>query len=65
MTSDIDIYRTAAVILKEHGDDAEMYAMLRADELLDAGDVEGQITFLKIVAAIREIENIEPTSSLH
>ncbi len=36
MTSDIDIHRTANVLIKQHGDDAPIHAATRADELLAA-----------------------------
>ncbi len=43
MTPDLDIYRTANTLLKQHGDlGAEMHAAMRADELLEAGDMDGR-----------------------
>ncbi len=41
MTSDLDIYRSAAVLIKQHGRDAPIHAAMRTDELLEAGDLEG------------------------
>ena len=35
MTSEIDIYRSAQVLVKRHGEDAPIHAAMRADELLD------------------------------
>lgn len=40
---------------KRHGVDAETAAAQRADELLAAGDVEGQLVWRRIVAAITEL----------
>ena len=37
----IDIYRSAQVLVKQHGEDAPILAAMRADELLEMGDVEG------------------------
>ena len=36
MTSDLDIYRAAHLLIKRHGDDAAIEAAMRADELLAA-----------------------------
>ncbi len=40
MTQDIDIWRSAAVVVKHHGDEAPIHAAMRADDLLDAGNIE-------------------------
>ena len=50
MTSDIDIYRTANLIIKQRGAlEAELEAAQRADELLEAGDMEGRGVWLSVV----------------
>ena len=41
MTSNLDIYRAAQALVKQHGQDAPIQAAMRADELLEMGDVEG------------------------
>ena len=41
MTSDLDIYRSARALVKHHGQDALIEAAMRADELLEAGDLDG------------------------
>ena len=42
-TSDLDIYRTASIIVKEcDPEQVPLMAAKRADALLDAGDVDGQ-----------------------
>ena len=38
MTSDLDIYRTATVLIREHGDEADLVAAQRADSFLEAGE---------------------------
>jgi hypothetical protein len=55
MTSNIDIYQTANELIKQHGDDAPIHAAMRADELLDAGDMDGQAVLRQILAAIEEL----------
>ena len=59
MTSDLDIYRSAWLIIKRHGDDAIVFAAMRADELLERGDLEGQRAWLRIVDAIGELQSKE------
>jgi len=42
MTSDLDIYRTASVLVKHYGEDAALEAAMRADAMLDKGAIDGQ-----------------------
>jgi hypothetical protein len=60
MTTNIDIYQTANELIKQHGDDAPIHAAMRADELLDAGDIDGQAVWKQILAAIEELQSKEP-----
>ena len=55
MTSPIDIYQTANELIKQHGDDAPIHAAMRADELLEAGDMDGKAVWLQITKAIDEL----------
>ena len=41
MTSDIDRFRSANVLVKQHGEDAPIHAAMRADAMLEAGDLDG------------------------
>ncbi len=41
MTSDLDIYRTASVLIREHGEDADLEAAMRADVMLEKGCLDG------------------------
>ena len=54
MTSNLDIYRTANELIKQHGEDAPIHAAMRADELLEAGDMEGKAVWLRVLAAVDE-----------
>ena len=56
MTADIDIYRTANLLNRRHGSEAQIEAALRVDALLDAGDVEGSATWRKVLKAIQELQ---------
>ncbi len=55
MTSDLDIYRSANELIKQHGDAADIEAAMRADTCLAAGDMEGEAVWLRIVKAIEEL----------
>jgi len=55
VTSDLDIYRTANELIKQHGEDASIHAAMRADELLEAGDMDGKAVWLRILAAVDEL----------
>ena len=59
MTSDLDVYRSAWLMVQQHGDNAEIQAAMRADTLLDQGDMEGRRVWLRIVEAIREVQSRE------
>ena len=60
MTSDLDIYRTASVLIREHGDEANLVAAQRADEFLDKGDMDGSAVWRRVLKAIKEIWREEP-----
>ena len=55
MTSDRDIYRTANLLVKQHGEDAPIQAAMRADAMLEKGDMEGCAVWKRIVKAIEEL----------
>ncbi len=55
MTSDIDIYRSAHLLIERYGDDAPNEAAMRADGCLAAGNKEGEAVWLRIVKAIEEL----------
>ena len=41
LTSDLDIYRTASVLIREHGDRADLVAARMVQEYLDKGEIDG------------------------
>ena len=53
--SDLDIYRAANLLIKEHGADAEIVAAQRADQMLDQGDIDGLHAWKRIRRAIVEL----------
>jgi hypothetical protein len=63
MTSDLDIYRTAAVLVREYGpEQAPLMAAKRADALLEQGDVDGQRVWKAVLRAVEELIRTERRS---
>ena len=59
MTSDLDVYRSANELIKQYGDAADIDAAMRTDELMEAGDMEGEAVWLGIVKAVEELQSQE------
>ncbi len=59
MISERDIWATANILIKRYGDDAELRAVERADEMLDRGDLNGQHIWLRILEAVRQLAETE------
>ncbi len=59
MISDLDIYRSAAVLIREHGKGAAVEAASRADAMLEKGDFDGQKVWKRILAAVQELQRME------
>ncbi len=62
MTSDLDIYRSANVLVKRHGQDAPIEAAMRADAMLEAGDLDGLAVWRRILRAVEELQGSVPKS---
>ncbi len=64
MTSDLGIYRSANLLIKRHGPDAPIEAAMRADAMLEAGDLAGYAVWKRIVKAVGELQSKErPTGA--
>ncbi len=61
MIADLDIYRSANVLVKQHGQDASIEAAMRADAMLDKGDLDGYVVWKRIVKATEELLSKERT----
>ena len=59
MIPDLDIYRSASVLIPEHGAGAALEAAQRADAMLERGDMDGCAVWKRILAAVKEIERTE------
>ena len=60
MTSKIDVYRSAKLLIDQHGEVAAIQAAMEADAMLDKGDLDGVAVWRQIVAAINELQRSEP-----
>ena len=59
MTSEIDVYRSAKLLIDKHGEWAAIQAALEADAMLDKGDLDGAAVWRRVVAAINELQRTE------
>ncbi len=62
MIPDLDIYRSAQVLVKHHGPDAPIHAAMRADAMLDKGDLGGYAVWKRILRAVEGLQKTEPES---
>ncbi len=63
MMPEIDIYRTASVLIREHGEDAAIEAAQSADAMLEKGCLDGLRVWKRVLAAVKEIQRREPQTS--
>jgi hypothetical protein len=56
MVSDLDIWRAANLLIGKHGADAELEAAKRADLMLDRGDDDGRLLWMRIRRAIEDLQ---------
>ncbi len=62
MTPDIDIFRSANLLVKHHGEDAPIEAAIRADAMLEKGDLDGLAVWKRVLRAVEELQRTEPAS---
>jgi hypothetical protein len=58
MIPDRDIWRAANLLIREHAAEAEIVAARRADEMLERGDRDGQLAWVRIRRAIVELYQV-------
>ena len=61
MISDLDIFRTASLLVKQHGTEATIHAAIHADAMLDKGDLDGQRVWLRILRAVKDLLHARPS----
>ena len=60
MTSDLDVYRSAHALIQQHGEAAAIEAAMKADAMLDEGDLDGAAVWRRIVVAVNEMQRAKP-----
>ncbi len=55
MIPDLDIYRSANLLVKRHSQDAPIHTAMRADAMLEKGDLDGYAVFKRVVKATEEL----------
>ena len=60
MIDDLDMLRAVNLLMKRHGADAALVASQRADELLEAGDMDGRAICKPILSAVHELTRTTP-----
>ncbi len=58
--NDIDIWRSAAQLLEQYPDEADLVAARRADALLEQGDSEGFHVWKRITDAVDVLRREKP-----
>ena len=61
MPSEIDIFRSAKLMIDQHGDDAPIHAAMQADKRMEAGDLDGCAVWKRVIRAIKEPQDRQPT----
>jgi hypothetical protein len=56
--SDVDIWRCAALMINNHGDEASLEAATMADDFLAKGNIEAQRVWMRIAKAIDELRTM-------
>jgi hypothetical protein len=60
-----DIYRTAKLLMEQHSENAVPEASMKADAMLENGDLDGQAVWVAVAKAIKELQNDQPSSTVH
>ena len=65
MPDEIDIYRSANLLIKQHGDDAAIFAAMQADSCLEKGDLDGKVVWQAVIKAIKELQDTTASNDPH
>jgi hypothetical protein len=60
MIPDRDVWAAAVLMVKRYGDDAMLESSMRADQMLDEGDMAGAETWHRILNAIERLQAKAP-----
>ncbi len=62
---EIDIQGSAKMLIEQYGGYAATRASILADRLRDQGDMDGKRVWLRIIAAIEELQGAKPGETAH
>lgn len=65
MTCGPDVHRTAQVLVCEHGEHVPIDAAMRADRMLERGDMDGRTVWVRVVKAAEMLLSREPDGPVH
>jgi hypothetical protein len=63
--TDLDIWRAANLLIRQHAENAEIVAAQRADRMLDPGERDGQLVWMRIRRAVVELQATGSCGLLH
>jgi hypothetical protein len=63
--SNIDIYRTAKLMIDQHGAGAWIECAVNHREMVAEGDEEGAAVWLRVAKAIATIDDMEASGEVH
>lgn len=58
-----DIWRSAQLLIHQHGEDAELAAAKRLAAMIERGDPAGKAVWNRILRAIEELRRMRPLDS--
>ncbi len=62
MVTELDIWRSANLLVQQHGDLADLEAAQRADAMLEQDNTAGRRVWLDILEKVKELRRVEPGS---
>ena len=60
MTSDLDIYRSAKLLIDQLGEGALSFAAQQVDACWERGDLDGKAVWMGVIRAIKELFDQQP-----
>jgi len=65
--AETDIWRSAKLLIDQHGDEAPIHAAMRVDIMLEMGDLDGRRVWLRVLRTIEDLlaKEAPPGVSVH
>jgi pyruvate dehydrogenase complex dehydrogenase (E1) component len=60
MPSQRDVYLAANILVKQHGEEAAIFAATSASRLTDKGDIAGRTLWMRVLEAVKELQGKPP-----